>query len=149
MKTGMLLLFLSLAFVGYSQDMEDPVTWSFATEKLNDNEFKVKFIADVEDGWAIYSQFTEEGGPIPTTFVIEDNANFELINQVVEPDEKETKYDDMFEMDVIKLKGNVEFYQIVKSKVKGSSLTGYLTFMCCDDTKCLPPTDIKFEITVE
>jgi thiol:disulfide interchange protein DsbD len=125
------------------------VKWSFETEKISDNEFKVKFIADIDEGWAIYSQFTEEGGPIPTSFDFVEVSQLELIDTVIEPDEKETKYDDMFEMDVIKLKGNVTFYQIVKTEGEGAYLKGYLTFMCCDDTKCLPPTDVEFEIAVE
>lgn len=149
MKFGFLLIYLAFAAIGFSQDFEDPVKWSFESEKLSEQEFKIKLIAEIEDGWAIYSQFTEEGGPIPTTFDFENNSKLELIGSVVEPDEKETMYDEMFEMNVTKLKGNVTFYQIVKTSVEGAHLKGFLTFMCCDDTKCLPPTDVEFEIAVE
>ena len=149
MKTGFILILLSLSFVCFSQEMEDPVKWSFESEKMADDQYKIKFIAEVESGWAIYSQYNEEGGPIPTTFQLEENSDLLLIGEVVEPDDKEKKYDDMFEMDVIKLKGNVEFYQIVKTAVSGVSLKGYVTFMCCDDTQCLPPTDVEFEIYID
>lgn len=148
MRTLLILLCLSVFSLGYSQDMLEPVKWSFDSEKVGDNEYKVKFTAEVEDGWAIYSQFIEEGGPIATAFEIEANENIELIDGVVEPDEKETKYDEMFDMKLIKLKGSIEFFQMVKVKSPDAVLKGFLTFMCCDDSKCLPPTDIDFEIAL-
>ncbi|MGY8920138.1 MAG: protein-disulfide reductase DsbD family protein, partial [Flavobacteriales bacterium] len=37
-----------------------------------------------------------------------------------------------------------KFIQKVKIKDKVSPVSGYLTFMTCDDTRCLPPTDIDF-----
>ena len=149
MRTLLVFFFLSIFTLGYGQDLLEPVKWSFDTEKVSDNEYKVTFTADVEDGWAIYSQHIEEGGPIATSFDIEENESLELIDSVVEQEEKETTYDEMFEMQLIKLKGQVEFYQIVKTTATDAVLKGFLTFMCCDDSKCLPPTDIDFSIPVE
>ena len=115
MRTLLILFCLSLTAFTYGQDHIEPVKWSFDTEKIGDDEYKVKFTADVEDGWAIYSQFIEEGGPIATSFEIDENGDLELIDSVVEPEENETKYDEMFDMELIKLKGQVEFYQVVKT----------------------------------
>ncbi len=139
--------FLLLAFLLRGQDL-DPVTWSFGANKVEGNKYKVVFTADIEDGWAIYSQFTPDGGPIPTSFEFEENGDITLIEGVVEPEEKEKKFDEMFEMEVIKIKGKPEFYQILES-AEGQIIKGYVTFMCCDDSKCLPPKDVEFQVTLE
>ena len=47
-------------------------------------------------------------------------------------------------MVVSKFYTKAKFIQKVKIKDKVSPVSGYLTFMTCDDTRCLPPTDIDF-----
>jgi thiol:disulfide interchange protein DsbD len=43
-----------------------------------------------------------------------------------------------------------EFKQKVKVLASGTNtLTGSLEFMCCDDTKCLPPSDVDFSFDLE
>lgn len=142
-----LFLCLSLSFIG--AQVLSPVKWSFDSESQGNGIYKVSFTADIEKGWAIYSQFTADGGPIPTSFTFDPNSNISLIDSVMEPDEKEKKFDELFELEVIKIKGKPEFYQIVKSSTENSVLSGYLTYMVCDDSKCLPPEDITFEIPIE
>lgn len=148
MKTTLILILCSFWSMSiFAQDL-DPVSWAFSSSEVSKGNHKVSFTANVESGWAIYSQFTDPEGPIPTSFVFEENENIELVENVIEPDDKEKKYDEMFEVDVIKLKGKPEFYQIVKAQ-SGQVLKGYVTFMSCDDSKCLPPKDVNFEITIE
>lgn len=150
MRAFVIFLFLGVfSYANAQTEMNDPVKWDFRVEKIADNEYKLIFEANIEDGWAIYSQHIEEGGPIPTEFTIEDNGGVELIGKVIEPEKVEKSYDDMFEMELIKIKGSPEFYQVVKTSTDSPIVKGFLTFMCCDDTKCLPPTDIDFEFVVE
>ncbi len=40
---------------------------------------------------------------------------------------------------------NVTFKQIVKLSGKTAIVKGYLNFMVCDASKCLPPSDVDFE----
>ena len=149
MKLVLNILFVSLSVISTFAQNSSPVSWSFESQETEDGQYKISLTADIESGWAIYSQFTAEGGPIPTSFEFEENDNITLIKNVIEPDEKEQKFDELFEIDVIKLKGKPEFYQMAQSSVKGSTLKGFLTYMCCDDSKCLPPTDVEFAIKVE
>ena len=148
MKTTLLFILCSFWSLSFFAQELDPVNWTFSSSEVEDGSYKVSFTADVENGWAIYSQFTDPEGPIPTSFVFEENENIELVESVIEPDDKEKKFDEMFEVDVIKLKGKPEFYQFFKAN-SGHILKGYVTFMSCDDSKCLPPKDVDFEITIE
>ena len=48
-----LALFLTPIF-GISQ-IYDPVDWSFSKQKISENTYELTFVADIDQGWAIYS----------------------------------------------------------------------------------------------
>lgn len=141
-------LLLILGTLSVSSQNLNPVKWTFDSEKIEDGSYKLLLKANVDEGWSIYSQYTVDGGPIATSFVFEENTEAELIDKVIEPDDKEEKYDENFEVKVIKLKGSPEFFQKVKAAA-GTTIKGTITYMCCDDTKCLAPVDVPFSITLE
>jgi len=66
----------------------------------------------------------------------------------IETGHRKEGMDPIFEMKVIKFLDD-EDYQ-VRQRVKvldpSKKLSGYLTYMTCDDERCLPPTDVDFEI---
>ena len=47
-------------------------------------------------------------------------------------------------MEVTKFTKRATFKQIIELDSDNVDVSGYLTFMVCDDTKCLPPTDVDF-----
>ena len=48
---------------------QQEVSWTISTDSKT-----INFIADIEDGWHIYSQYTNpDVGPIPTKFTIKKN----------------------------------------------------------------------------
>jgi len=129
-----------------SAQILEPVTWEFQTEKLSEYEYKLKFIASVDEGWAIYSQDIPEDGPIPTSFEFDESDAFTLVGSVEEQDEnKVTKHDSVFNMTLSKFYNTAEFTQVVKLSNLNTTITGTLNFMTCDDKRCLPPADIPFE----
>ena len=65
-KLATLLLFL-ISFSGFSQIINS-VKWEFGSEKISETEYDLIFVAKIESHWALYSQFVEEGGPLPTVF---------------------------------------------------------------------------------
>jgi hypothetical protein len=56
-----------------------------------------------------------------------------------------------FGVDVWYYKDKVDFVQIVKLKKPGvkTSLSGTVEFMACDESQCLPPEEIPFEIELK
>jgi len=132
-----------------SAQILEPVKWEFQTEKLSEDEYQLKFIALVDDNWAIYSQDIPEDGPIPTSFNFDKSDAFTLVDNVVESDEnKVTKHDSVFDMTLSKFYKRAEFTQIVKLSNPNVTITGTLNFMTCDDKRCLPPTDVPFEFSI-
>lgn len=124
----------------------EPVKFTYTTEKLADNQYKITFNASVEEGWYVYSSFIEKDGPIPTTIYFDENDALGEIAAVEETGEViKDGYDEMFDMDIKKFAKSATFSQVVN--VTGTTtLTGYLEYMTCDDQQCLFPDPIEFVI---
>jgi thiol:disulfide interchange protein DsbD len=128
----------------------NPVEWSFSQEKISDKELKLIFSADIEDGWTVYSQYTNDEGPVPTEIIYESMGGNTLKGEAEESGYKKEGYDTYFDMDVIKFLSNEPYQieQIIDISNATGPIKGYLTYMTCDDTKCLPPTDVEFTFDV-
>ena len=135
----------------------DPVDWSFSKQQISENTYELTFIADIEPGWAIYSNDIYNNGidceveicPIPVSFEFNKNNKadryFSLVGNIVELNEnKQVSQDPIFLMEVTKFTKRATFKQIIELDSNNVDVGGYLTFMVCDDTKCLPPTDVDF-----
>lgn len=138
-----IVLFMLAARLG-AQILE-PVKWSFSHEKTGDNEFELVFRATIDPKWHLYSQDIPMTPPA-TTFTFEENIAVERIGGVTEESEVIEEYDPNFEMELKFFADEAVFKQ--KVKVTGNQAVkygGFLEYMCCDDTKCLPPTEVDFE----
>lgn len=131
------------------QAQDDPVSWSFGAEHIEGSKYKIKFNADIESKWYLYSQNIDEGGPIPTSFFFDDNNEITLVGSVEEKSEAIKNMDEMFGMEVIKFKDKAEFEQIVELKNDVAVISGELEFMTCDGMRCLAPKTIEFNIKIE
>lgn len=143
-----LLSFLLLSTVSYSQ-IYDPVKWSTSVETVSDSTYDLIIHATIESNWHLYSQNVPENGPIPTTFTFQTTADFELVGNTLE-EEGHTIYDSVFEMKIKYFENNATFKQRVKVLSENAiKITGEVEFMVCDDTKCLPPTFIDLNFSIE
>ncbi len=146
----LILTFLSISFYSYSQVL-DPVSWEFSTEVLSDDEVNLVFTATMDKTWTVYSQFTGDDGPVPTYIEYEEMGGAKKVGESEEFGHKKEGYDKLFDTNVIKFLDDEPF--VIKQKVKtggtSSTISGYLTFMTCDDSRCLPPKDVDFSFTIE
>ena len=151
MKKLITLLFFIISFTGFSQIL-NPVKWEFGAEKISDTEYNLVFVAKIDAYWALYSQFVEEGGPLPTIFSFESGPNFDLIENVTESESnKVTQHDPVFDMVVSKYYDKAIFKQRISVKATEFNINGNIDFMTCDDTKCtyLPDNPFTFRYTTE
>jgi hypothetical protein len=70
--------------------LDDPVKWSWTGEMTGKNTAQLKISATIEDGWYLYSQLIDDGGPIKTSFYFNDLTGFEFIDEDVEIIEEES-----------------------------------------------------------
>ena len=60
--------------------LEQHITWKSSVEKISETEYNVKFSCNLDDGWHTFSQFTKEGGPLPTQFRFEKNKDLDYVS---------------------------------------------------------------------
>ena len=54
------------------------VTWSTSYENTDEHTI-ITVHAEIAEGWHLYSQNLDEGGPIPTSFVLEEDSSFTTV----------------------------------------------------------------------
>ncbi len=125
----------------------EPVKWIFGFDKIDEQTYQLNFTANIDQGWKIYSQHIKEGGPIPTSFTFKE-GNYTLVGDVTESDNVVKKQDKVFNMELAFFNEKAVFSQKVSFPGAPESIAGELTFMTCDEERCLPPAyvDFGFEI---
>jgi thiol:disulfide interchange protein DsbD len=129
--------------------VENPVTWTFSTDKIEGQEATLVFKATIDHPWHLYAANLPAGGPIATKPYYNESEAYSLVDGIVEVTKPKVKFDEGFQMDVGTLAGTAEFRQKVKFKGGGSQIiTGEIEFQVCDDVTCLPPQLVDFTFTV-
>ena len=123
----------------------EPIEWSFQSKDLGNGNYELQLKATIEENWHLYSQFIDEGGPVPTSFAFKASDQYELVDAMVEPKAIE-EFNDLFGMTLRYFDTEAIFTQKIKLLThKPFTLTGTLEFMSCDDKQCLPPAEVDFE----
>ena len=146
-KIFLLLAFFTLGNTSYSQ-IHDPVKWSTSVEKISDSEYDLVVKATIEAKWHLYSQNVPENGPIPTSFSFKTSPDFKLVGKTSE-EKGHTVHDPVFDMEIKYFENKATFKQRIKVLSDNSfKITGIVEFMVCDDSSCLPPTEIDLTFLI-
>jgi thiol:disulfide interchange protein DsbD len=150
MKQYILFLFLIISFGNINAQIFNPVKWKFEIQKLNEKEYKLRYIAKADKGWTVYSQYTSDDGPVPTSVNYEKMDGIQLVGKATESGAKKEGMDPLFGVNVIKFLSDKPYIIEQKIKVTNPSkpISGYVNFMACDSEKCLPPTDEEFSFKI-
>ena len=126
----------------------DPAKWSYSVKELSDTEAELVFTAKIDDGWHLYSQYTDPAGPLPIVFEFTKNADYELVGKVQEPKPHE-EMDPLFDCVVKSFSGTVVFRQKVKRlSEKEFTVKGILSYQMCNNGSCIAPEDRDFSFKV-
>lgn len=144
------ILFFFLLWNSVSAQVLNPVKWNFESSHIAGDKYELIFTATMEKNWTVYSQFTSDDGPVPTYIEFENLNGATLVGKGKEEGSRKEGFDKLFETNVIKFTDSKPF--IIRQEVKvadaSKPISGYLTFMTCDKTKCLPPKDVDFSFTL-
>ncbi len=130
---------------------EDPVDFEYLSVKTGETSYDLIFQFDIDPGWSTYSQNLSDDelamGPFPTSITYETEGLLIGSETAEECGGVQTKYDPVFEMELTKFFDRAVFIHSVElSSEAVDTVSGYVTLMTCDNTKCLPPTDYEFDI---
>jgi thiol:disulfide interchange protein DsbD len=143
------LIFLLFIVKPISAQILDPVTWSFSTKKISDTEAELILKAKIDKGWHLYSQVMPEDGPLPTAFRFTKSKSYEMVGKTTEPNVK-GEFDKVFNATLKFFGTEAIFKQKIRVlDAKPFSVKGTVEFMACDDTKCLTPQEIDFDLPIK
>ncbi|WP_113636997.1 protein-disulfide reductase DsbD N-terminal domain-containing protein [Nubsella zeaxanthinifaciens] len=147
-KITLIFAMVVMATVSAFAQLENPVTWQYAAKKTGKNEATLYIKASIDGNWHIYSQNIKPGGPNKTQFSFTSSKDFTLVGKTIEP-KPITKYEKVFKMDVSYFENDVVFTQKIKLNKATTTVKGKVEFMVCNDTSCLPPSEVSFSIPVK
>ncbi len=127
--------------------INQPIKWQFSARPISNTEAEIAFTANLDDGWHIYSQHLEEGGPLPTSFSFTPaDEEYTRVGEVKEVSTPVKSYDNTFMMDIVWFAKTAVFTQKIKLKTPTATVKGKIEFMVCTDEMCLPPDVIPFTV---
>jgi hypothetical protein len=146
-----LLVALSFCFAfAVKAQVENPVEWAFSAKKINTRQYEVSATATFSKPWHIYSQTTPDGGPVATKFSFNSNPLLSLSGKTKETGKLEVVHDKNFGVDVKFYSDKVVFTQVVNTKATvKTNITGTVEYMVCNDSRCLPPKKVPFDIQLQ
>lgn len=148
-KLTTLFLMLSLAIASFAQ-LQDPVKWSYAVNDLNETESELVFTGKLDNGWHIYSQYTDDNGPLGIAFEFTPSKDYKLIGKVTESPKPHEEYDSDFGCKVRSFSGKVVFKQKIKRlSDKDFKVAGTFSYQACNNGSCIAPEDRDFNFSVK
>jgi thiol:disulfide interchange protein DsbD len=142
------VLAMLISSINVFSQILNPVNWSTSVVKISETEYELIATANIDPNWHLYSQEVPEDGPIPTSFTFEGNKNYLKKGNTLE-DSGHTIDDPIFEMKIKYFENKAAFKQRIRVKtIEAFQINGTVRFMVCDDTRCLPPTDVDLVFNI-
>ena len=144
------VVFLFIGTLGSSQTEDDPVLWSHEVKKVSEDTFELIFKAEILEGWHVYSQFTDEGGSLPSVFTyLKAEEDFELLGKTAES-QTVTEYSEIFEVEETFFKKEAVFRQKIRRlNTEISQIDVELFYQVCKEV-CIPMDQaFSFSLTGE
>ena len=143
-----IISYLVLLFVYASAfaQIHAPARWHFEKKITGENSADLIIRATIDRGWYLYGREIPRGGPIPTSIVFETVNNAILEGEIRSLSASEFKFDPNFDMELTLYSDEAIFIQSISfSDAEKIQIEGYVEFMVCSATTCLPPTQEHFK----
>lgn len=128
--------------------MLDPAKVSCSVKETSATEAELVITVKLDAGWHMYSQHTDENGPIATSFEFTKSKDYALVGKVSEPKPHEEN-DPLFGCVVKSFEGTVVFRQKIKRLSQTDfTVKGVISYQLCNNGSCIPPEDhdITFKV---
>lgn len=148
-KRFILSFFVAIISLSAMAQQLNPAKWQYQVVSTSADEAELHFTVTLENNWHIYSQHTDEMGPIGLSFSFDKSADYTLIGNVSEPKPHE-EYDELFKCTIRSFSGKVLFKQKIKINTPNDfKVKGVMSYQLCNDGSCIAPEDIDFSFDVK
>ncbi|MEG0796291.1 MAG: protein-disulfide reductase DsbD family protein [Odoribacter sp.] len=147
MKKILTIMLLIAAFAtGLTAQVLKPVKWQITQKKVSEGVYDIVCKATIENTWHLYDTKLPEGGPLPTTFNMDEDetSGIQLIGIFKATTAPKVEHSEAFDMDLKYFVTTVTFTQRVKVTSAKAKLVGYVEFMACCGGQCIPPAEAEF-----
>ena len=133
MKKNLYFILLLISWVSQAQ-LLDPVKWKTSLTKISNNEFELVMNATIEPEWHMYSQFTPDGGALPTVFEYKEaKGNYTVVGKTAES-KYIKEYNDIFEVDEYFFSNSAQFKQKIKvTNTQLKEIKVYVEYQVCKE----------------
>ena len=145
MKKIISFLLFSILVCTLQAQIQEPVKFKSELKTLSDTEAEIVFTATIDAGWHVYSTDLGDGGPTSATFNVDKKSGLELVGSLKPVGNEHEVFDQMFEMQVRYFENTAKFVQKVKFTGGTYAIEGYLMYGACNDSNCLPPSEVSFK----
>ncbi len=147
--SSIILLFFSTSIFCQLEYPEDKVKWDFTIEQ-NDCEVTIIAKISIVDHWHINAaNLPDNSFSFATSLLIDSSNQFSSMGEVIEP-EPEYSYDSIAKEHQYLHSGEFEIKQIIKVLSKDDfTLNGEFSFQTCDNTHCLMPHYVDFNLEIK
>lgn len=135
--TILFLLINAYPFTGSGQ-ANQTVQWRITVDTVHHTETVLRITADIAPGWHLYSQFLEEGGPVPTRFTFEHTTGLMLLGTPEEKGKAFRFHDDVYDMEITWYSDTVDFLQKLRVTEATGSMQCTVEYMTCNAHICVP-----------
>ncbi len=141
-----ILVLLYLISNTFWSNAQNHVNWEFSYDKLSSS---ILIKGTIDEGWHLYSQKTPaNSGPIPVTVQINKKKGLKFIGKCEEKLVPHEIFDVNFDSKVYLFEQSFFAHQKIKLK-NTNQIIGNVQYMVCNDTQCLPPIEVPFEIIIK
>lgn len=126
-------ILLLITFFAQGQIL-NPVKWKSKVVQKSDTEFELVMEATIENEWHMYSQYTPDGGALPTVFDFKNaKGNYTLVGKTKESPYKKV-FNDIFEVDEYYFAKTAQFKQVIKvTNTKLKEVKVYVEYQACKE----------------
>ncbi len=137
---GLIGLMGLMGNITYAQQL-DPAKRTYTVKETSATEAELVITVKLDNGWHMYSQHTDENGPLPTVFDFTKSDDYQLVGKVAEPKPHE-EMDPIFGCVVKSFSNTVIFRQKIKRlSTKDFTVKGVISYQLCNEGSCIAPED--------
>jgi thiol:disulfide interchange protein len=126
----------------------DPVAWKIegapAKPVKAGDRFSAKLVAQIQEGWHLYSMKEVADGPVATRIWLPEGQPVQLAGPI-KAAPPEVVEDASFNMEVEEYEGQAEFMLALRATGAAQKLAVNVSYQSCNNRLCLPPKTVKIE----
>ena len=139
------ILLLLTVVLSVSAQMVDPVHFKSALKTGEGATGEIVFTGTIDPGWHVYSTDLGQSGPIEATFNVVKMEGVEPIGKLTAKGKEIKKFDELFGMELRYFENSVTFVQKVRFTKPQYTIDCYLEYGSCNDSNCMPPTQVELK----